>query len=256
MTKILILSDLHLELGKLPLEEDGRRIDEGVDVVVLAGDVMNGLGGPRWARKSLPGKKIVMVAGNHELYGQDWYDGIDLLREEADRHQINFLENEFVEIDGVRFLGCTLWTDFCVHGPELQAKRMIELPELMTDYKEIRCAGASLSAQAVLLRHQTSLVWLKGELEACDFDRTVVVTHHAPHLGSIERYDALKPVATAYASDLEELMGYAGHWIHGHVHEAADYEVHGTRIVCNPLGYPAPNGDSLSGWAPCFTLDI
>lgn len=91
-------------------------------------------------------------------------------------------------------------------------------------------------------------------LQRCDVSCTVVVTHHAPHPRSIERYDAPMPVAAAYASDLEELMGYAGHWIHGH--EAADYEVHGTRIVCNPRGYPAPNGDAFSDWDTSFTIDI
>lgn len=256
MTKILILSDLHLELGKLPLEEDGRRIDEGVDVVVLAGDVMNGPGGPAWARQAFPAKEIVMVGGNHELYEQDWVDGIERLREEAARHSIHFLEDQSVELGGIRFLGTTLWTDFCLHGESLQTKRMLEVADLMTDFKEITVAGRALEPWFVLGRHKASRQWLQEELQSCDFGSTVVVTHHAPHPRSIERYDLLKPVAAAYASDLEGLMGYAGLWIHGHVHEAADYEIHGTRVVCNPRGYLAPNGDALSGWDSCFTIDI
>jgi hypothetical protein len=27
-------------------------------------------------------------------------------------------------------------------------------------------------------------------------------------------------------------------WVHGHMHNAADYTVHGTRVVCDPYGYP------------------
>lgn len=256
MTKILILSDLHLELGELELEMDSRRIDDGVDVVVLAGDVMNGLGGPAWARQAFPSKEIVMVGGNHELYGQDWLDGIERLREDASLHGVHFLEDEAVDLGGIRFLGCTLWTDFCLHGQHLQAKRMMEIESLMTDFKEIGLNGSSLSPSFVLGRHRLSRQWLQEELERCDFGHTVVVTHHAPHTRSIERYDLMRPVAAAYASDLDELMGYAGLWIHGHVHEAADYEIHGTRIVCNPRGYLAPNGDTLSGWDPCLTVDI
>lgn len=82
------------------------------------------------------------------------------------------------------------------------------------------------------------------------------VTHHSPHPRSIDRFDMLKPVAAAYASDLTDLMGYSALWIHGHVHETADYEVHGTRVVCNPRGYLDPSGDPMSGWGPCFTIDI
>jgi hypothetical protein len=39
---------------------------------VLAGDVKNGRGGAQWAREAFPNKQIVMVAGNHELFGLDW----------------------------------------------------------------------------------------------------------------------------------------------------------------------------------------
>jgi Icc-related predicted phosphoesterase len=39
-------------------------------------------------------------------------------------------------------------------------------------------------------------------------------------------------------------------WIHGHMHESFDYEVYGTRLVCNPRGY-APEAlkpDFRSNW--------
>ena len=26
-------------------------------------------------------------------------------------------------------------------------------------------------------------------------------------------------------------------WIHGHMHDSFDYEINGTRVVCNPRGY-------------------
>lgn len=44
-------------------------------------------------------------------------------------------------------------------------------------------------------------------------------------------------MSPCYASDLEALMGKAGTWIHGHIHESLDYQVRGTRIVTNPRGY-------------------
>lgn len=254
--RLLILSDLHLEMGELDLVVDGRRIDDDVGVVVLAGDVMDGLQGPSWARDAFPDKEIVLVPGNHELYEQDWLEGVERLREESARHGIHFLEDSAVDLGGVRFLGCSLWTDYCLHGHALQHKRMLEVEGLMTDFKEITVAGKPLASWAVLGRHKMSRQWLQQELASCEFGRTVVVTHHAPHPRSINRYDGLKPVAAAYASDLEELMGYASLWVHGHVHEVADYEVHGTRVVCNPRGYLAPDGEAMSGWNPCFTVDI
>lgn len=66
--KILVLSDLHLEFGKLAPVHKDRRIDEGVDVVVLAGDIAEGVQGILWARETFVTKEIVYVAGNHEFY--------------------------------------------------------------------------------------------------------------------------------------------------------------------------------------------
>ena len=32
-------------------------------------------------------------------------------------------------------------------------------------------------------------------------------------------------------------------WVHGHSHTAVDYDVAGTRVVCNPRGYPGEDTD-------------
>lgn len=104
--KTLILSDLHLELSdfKAPSGE--------VDLVVLAGDIHKGNLGIYWARQTWPSKPIVYVAGNHEFYHQDRIKTIENLRSAANEMNVHFLDNDDVIIDGVRFLGCTLWTDW------------------------------------------------------------------------------------------------------------------------------------------------
>ena len=70
--KILVLSDLHLAHLSFPAVHAGERIDAQADVVVLAGDIDDGVGGFRWARETFPDKPIVYVAGNHEFYGYNW----------------------------------------------------------------------------------------------------------------------------------------------------------------------------------------
>jgi hypothetical protein len=98
--------------------EGGRRIDEHADVVVLAGDIHAGARGPGWAREAFPDKPIVYVPGNHEFYGQHWMQLLDPLREMARKHDVHFLENDAVELGGVRFLGASLWADFELFGRE------------------------------------------------------------------------------------------------------------------------------------------
>jgi predicted phosphodiesterase len=65
--KILVLSDLHLSHSPYSAVQHGARVDAQADVVVLAGDIDDGLGGFRWARETFPDKPLDMVAGNHEF---------------------------------------------------------------------------------------------------------------------------------------------------------------------------------------------
>src|SRR5258708_7876009 len=65
MTRVLVLSDLHIEFGPLAVPQ----VD--VDLVILAGDIHVGWASPAWAedlahRLDAP---VVLVAGNHEFYG-------------------------------------------------------------------------------------------------------------------------------------------------------------------------------------------
>lgn len=65
--KLLVLSDLHLDLKPMTLEHEGQRIGAHADLVILAGDIAGGHKGLRWARESFPDKPIMYFAGNHEF---------------------------------------------------------------------------------------------------------------------------------------------------------------------------------------------
>jgi len=82
-------------------------------------------------------------------------------------------------------------------------------------------------------------------------------THHAPHPKSIPERFTNDWLSAAYASDLTRLMGRAGLWIHGHMHEPADYVVNGTRVVCNPRGYMHGHGGfENSLFDPLFLVKV
>ena len=88
------------------------------DVVVLAGDIAEGLHGIRWARETFIMKEIVYIAGNHEYYDLHWETMQEEMRSTATRMGVHFLDQDSVELFGVRFLGSTLWTDFAFFGEE------------------------------------------------------------------------------------------------------------------------------------------
>ncbi|WP_050797409.1 metallophosphoesterase [Hylemonella gracilis] len=138
MTKLLILSDLHNDIQPMRAEVDGRRIDVDADVVVLAGDIHEGVQAPIWARQTFPDKEIILVAGNHEFYGRSWNKNLRELRQKSTELGIHFLEEDAVELFGIRFLGCTLWTDFALYGTDQAQDFMAKAYDRMSDYKRIK----------------------------------------------------------------------------------------------------------------------
>jgi predicted phosphodiesterase len=231
--KVNILSDLHLSLGALDAP------DNDADVVVLAGDIARPREAIAWA--SALRKPVLYVAGNHEFYGGTLDGTLDALRAAAQATHVHVLDDNALVVGGVRFLGSTLWTDFALFGAHRRATAMREGRRFLRDFTRIRVGDAPDAlftpehSAACFERHAR---WLEEQL-AQPFDGpTVVVTHHAPSRHSIHPRFAGSPLNACFVSDLERLLdGRARLWIHGHTHDSFDYDVDGTRVVCNPRGY-------------------
>ncbi|TIT90962.1 MAG: hypothetical protein E5W55_21255, partial [Mesorhizobium sp.] len=182
--KIWMISDLHLEYADLrqPL-----RIPDA-DVCVVAGDLCRGpANGAYWLGKHVAhAMPCVYVAGNHEFYAGGIHEGLEDGRAAANHfEQVHFLENDSVIIQGVRFIGATLWTDYKIEGSRELA--MLYARERMNDYKKI--AARRNPWQRFLPRdayrmHQESRSYIEAALKF-DSIKTVVVTHHLPHASSI-----------------------------------------------------------------------
>jgi len=246
--RLLVLSDLHVEFAPFPAVQGQQRIDQGVDVVVLAGDIHVGTQGLVWARQTFPDKPIVYVPGNHELYDGHWRHTLDLMRAQARSQDVHFLEDELACIGGVQFLGTTLWTDFELFGAPSRDAAMAAALRTMVDYRAIATdvnphdpaeGGARhLQPQDTLARHRSSRAWLDQALHKANPARTVIITHHYPSFQSTAPMFQKDLSSAAFGSDLEQWMGRAALWIHGHTHSSFDYFLNGTRVVCNPRGYP------------------
>jgi predicted phosphodiesterase len=234
--RLHVLSDLHLEQEPFaPPEVDA-------DVVVLAGDVHGGTRGIEWARGWTDGRPVVYVAGNHEFYGHAWPGLIDELRAAAAGSSLRVLENEEALVAGVRFLGCTLWSDFDFDGPEQREISMRISQRAVNDYSQIVFDGGArtLAASDTREAHVASRRWLEERLAEPFDGPTVVVTHHAPLVRSRPSSALWRALAGAFVSDLTDLMGgeRVALWIFGHTHRWVDVDVRGTRVVSNPRGYP------------------
>ena len=230
--RLNVLSDLHLSFGSLPLPEND------ADVVVLAGDIARPKEAIAWA--SGFAKPVLYVPGNHEFYGGSIAGTLAELKRLSAGSSIRVLDDEEATIEGVRFLGSTLWTDFGLAGEgENRAAAMREAQRFMRDFSRIRLGESPFTPQASATLFAQHAAWLAARLAQPHPEPTVVITHHAPARGSIHPRFADSPLNACFVSDAEPLVAMSGAslWIHGHTHDSFDYFVNGTRVLCNPRGY-------------------
>ncbi len=225
--KIQIISDIHLEFGSFDLPE------KECDVLVAAGDIGVGVEGLEWLQSlDIP---VIYVAGNHEYWGYEMYDLQDDFMSISKGSNVRYLEKKSTVVDGVRFLGCTLWTDFNGCDDE---EIMDDLLNIMNDFRYITVDDTAITPKSLIEINHASVKWLDRELAKKHDGPTVVVTHHAPtkKSWSADPDDYLK---FAYCNQLESMLkeNQIDLWIHGHIHHVCDYTKHGTRVICNPRGY-------------------
>lgn len=237
--KVQVLSDLHVEFGNAipPPATDA-------DVIALAGDlapyrieVLKEVA-DAWA-----GYRVLYVPGNHEFYGGD----IDAVRKAMARScadlGIELLDRRAVTIDGVRFVGATLWTDFALEGVAEAVGAQQLARRAMADFGVVAFEGGRFTPQESVHRHVADRAFIEGELRAAaDAGLTaVVVTHHAPTPRSIRPWYEGNALNPAFASRLDGLIAKFAPplWIHGHMHDSIDEQLGETRVVANPGGYNA-----------------
>lgn len=235
--RIHLLSDLHNEFDLFEPEV------RDADIVILAGDINVKTRGVEWAKNTFT-CPVLYVPGNHEFYGGHLTRTLDKMRA-ASSDQVRVLDRDEVILSGVRFLGATMWTDFAATGnPPIAA---FTAQNGLNDFKQIRTADFRRIRPADLISESAKTRdWLRAKL-ADSFDGpTVVITHHAPSMRSLEdNPHAGGHLDAAFANRWEDLMGgdQVALWVHGHSHTAVDYDVAGTRVVCNPRGYPGEDTD-------------
>lgn len=267
MTKVNVISDIHLEFADLILP--------GGEVLLIAGDacearkikpdMYTGVM-PRLPQYTGPEKRpdryyrffreecakydrVLYIAGNHEHYGGKLNQTHDILRERLADCNVEVLERDTVDIAGTLFVGATLWTD-------LQRSPIVEqvVKNGMNDYH-------SITVKEYYGNESTQVNYrkLRPADTVRDFDRSrdyinliarenpdkniVVMTHHAPSRLSVDPlYDTphQQEMNRAYYSDLDQLIldrPNIKFWIHGHTHTNHDYQIGECRVICHPRGY-------------------
>jgi predicted phosphodiesterase len=268
--RIQLMSDLHLE--RYP--DFQPKAAPNVEVLVLAGDIGSYQSGSRLPHDDFgltrfspqqPGalwKQVLFVPGNHEYDGLEYSEAGMRLRAICAALGITWLDREVHTIDGVRFIGTTLWSDFDAFAmAEQDFTKQLKLRD-----KAFRAANFYLRKNSTLRQGEPVLAegiremsldcqtWLRQAL-AQPFDgRTVVVTHFAPTLESADPRYGLMPGTAGFCNAHDELLPLADVWMHGHLHCPHDYHHRGCRVVANPRGY-ASKGEQAA-FRDDFVIDL
>lgn len=253
--KLWTISDLHLrQRDAMSLLKPGEIPD--ADACVVAGDLCEGVQlSLHWlGRVVRPRMPVVFVPGNHEFYGSSIAGVRRTARMIADALDVTLLDDGAAVIGDVRFVGGTLWTDYALQanasdpiqrGKGIQAAMTAAKTGLadhsQIDLEEVRgnLIPRHFKPRDALALHEMTRRYIDEALSKPFDGATVVVTHHAPHPGSVADIWKGHPVTPAFVSDLSDLIlrHQPEAWIHGHVHHRFDYAVGRTRIICNPRGY-------------------
>ena len=264
------VSDLHLEAQPFDLTLPK------ADVLIIAGDLCHArcLDPERRDRYSVEQRDrvlrfvdqavakfqhVLLVAGNHEHYDGVFEDTARLLRRYLS--DVTVLDDKTVTLDGVRFFGTTLWTDFSAQtDAELTAIR-----KGMGEYFFVKTRHGDPGMPLVKLRpadtHQAhEQAWQRlREALAAEPDRpTVVVTHHPPSRQGLNPRFSGNGLDAAYASDLDDQISQFENivtWVHGHTHVARTYSIGRMIVRSNALGFAA-KGQAAPGFSVSAFFDL
>jgi 3',5'-cyclic AMP phosphodiesterase CpdA len=260
MPRLWIFSDLHQDWADNAW--DPLPHAPPFDIAIIAGDLHSPLTKAiDWLGDRFGGAPTIYVPGNHDFWwdrGDDRYTHADQIargRDLAARRGIHLLSDGALTLNGVRFLGSTLWTDMRFGTWSLKDATR-SAGRFMNDYRRIRrkSSGKHKYVRPIdtLALHRTSRAWIDDQMGVPFAGPTVVVSHHAPHPMSLP--DGGFDLAHCYASDLSRLIHdrQPSLWVHGHLHSRSDYRIGNTRIVCNARGHV----DEASNFDPAFTIDV
>lgn len=276
--RINLVSDLHVDIS-----QNGGFTPPAVDadITVVAGDAMApGVLALQKIRDLYPDRcrPLIYVAGNHDFYSHHDPQRPELnttfeqqkfaMPSIAESLGIVLLDDSVTVINGVRFVGATLWTDFSArpaYMPFDQAVREAASARGKNDYRFIKMSeGRSkgkLRPRDTINAHKVSRAFIERTLAKPHGGDTVVITHHAPSYRSLKSGGLnFEDFDWCYASNLEHLMHGENAptiWIHGHIHANRDYSVGNTRIVTNPRGYALRAGERENpDFDPTFVVNL
>ena len=294
--KIAVHSDLHTEFFGESFfynDEPFIQLNTELDYLFLAGDIGNLNSLPSFfaqIRNKIPDlynnvkkikTKIIYVLGNHEHYGLQYPDSIELYRRICHDYNIHLLENDvFIDDENkVLIYGGTLWSDFGLGHDTLESKTWAK--NNVGDYHCIRdnttlhlkpSYSNSLDVLEDIMKPKNMITpdvtqnifhqsidcikkWFTNP-NYIDYKK-ITVTHFLPLKQCIHPKHTDYVKGAYWASHRPDIVALADVWIYGHSHDNINKEIDvlgkKVKMISNQMGYLGEH--SLKSFSDLEQLD-
>lgn len=234
--RIYPVSDTHCKTRKEWMPKDRN----SYDMVIHAGDFLTTFEEQgltifdrleMWANK-YKDKELIYVPGNHDYFEAKIKPKfVNFNTAMKIPNNLSVLDNSVVYIvdpiteEEIKIIGTTYWYDITLVNDD-------NLKSHFADFRFIEDWAREYEKECL-----KSKQFIEDNMtEGC-----IVVTHHTPSWLSVHPRFKMSNANMFFTNPQhEELIQDTKPklWIHGHTHDAFDYKLGDTRIVCNPYGYP------------------
>jgi Icc-related predicted phosphoesterase len=259
--RIQYFSDLHLG-HEFYFKKSLTHPEAVASICVIAGDIWEGAKEFKfpikkpWMHKLADNfEHVLFVLGNHDYYNHDIQNIEEVYRNFANKvDNIHFLQKDIVEIDGIKFVGCTLWTDFLVEDNYFNKELKLNDFYCLNDANCIFNSNNLVKPENILNIHNDHKHFLNDNVDS----NTVVITHHVPSYRAMHEKWKTSTISHLFYSNLEALIldKTPRAWIAGHTHDSFDLTIGNTRLVGNPRGYSSGYGVENSNFDWQKTIEV
>lgn len=181
------------------------------------------------------------TVGNHEFYGCE-----SLLQSECELREqvkafpnIHFLQCDEIIVHGIRFLGCTGWSQMTSCGLNYQELVMETAEVRISDFSLIKVEGLAFTARDCVSLGKQESAWLERQLAINSKEPTIVITHFAPALEFRNKRFPVDVLSGYFCNDYIDLIeAYSPKaWIFGHTHYNVNKHYDNTHVLSNQHGY-------------------
>lgn len=237
-------SDIHNESRRtdwLPLGIESTNAKS--TILCLVGDIINISNLEPYLKKVSEGyNHTIYIPGNHEYYGLDLITAKEYLKS-IKIDNVSILDDGYVTINDVEFIGSTLWTEFN-NNPlyELEASYRI------ADFRYINYGDRKITPYTMSSLHVEAKNFIYERISKSTANKKVVLTHFLPSMMLKHQKRPMDAISYYYANTLPtEYFVDVDFWIYGHSHDKVNLSIDGCECRTNPVGY--------MGELPAATID-